>query len=121
VKVIGGIISIQANGTVYAAKGDWTWNLGRPKRRVVKGSDNAAHGLVEEPQVAFIEGKITDRGDLDMDNLTALKDATVTLACGNGKLVILREAAYAAEGTGNTGEGEVDARFEGASGEEVPA
>lgn len=120
-KRIGGIISIQVNGAVFAAKGDWSWNLGRPKRSVIKGSDDAAHGYKEEPQVAYIEGKFTDRGDLDMNALTAMTNGTVTLQLANGKVIVLRDAVYAAEGSGNTAESEVDARFEGASGEEVKA
>lgn len=120
-KRIGGTISIQVNGAVYAAKGDWSWNLGAPKRSVIKGPDNQAHGYKEEPQVAFIEGKFTDRGDMDMLALTGLVNATVTLALATGKIIVLRDAVYAAEGTGTTAESEVDARFEGASGEEVPS
>jgi hypothetical protein len=121
VKRIGGTIAVQVNGTLYLAKGDWSWNLGEPKRGVIKGPDNQAHGFKEEPQVAYVEGKFSDRGDLDMKTLTGLTNATVTLTLANGKIIVLRDAVYAAEGTGTTAESEVDARFEGASGEEVPS
>jgi len=39
----------------------------------------------------------------------------------NGKTVVLRSAWYAGEGKVNTAESEIDARFEGLSGEEIGA
>lgn len=114
----GGIIQVQTNGELLDAKGSWTYNLGRPKREPVIGSDGV-HGYKEVPQVAFIEGEATDRGSLDLAKLVTMKDATVTLALANGKTVVLRNAWYAGDGTGNTEEGNVQIRFEGASGEEV--
>jgi hypothetical protein len=114
----GGIITVTTNGVRYDAKGDFTYNLGRPKRKALVGSDGV-HGYVDEPQPAFIEGKITDRGSLDLDALVTMKDASVMLDLGVGKVVALRDAWYAAEGTGNSAEGEIDFRFEGLSAEEV--
>jgi hypothetical protein len=114
----GGLISVQANGTIYNAKGAFTYNLGQPKRDPVVGSDGV-HGYTEKPQIAFIEGAITDREDLDLAALLTMTDATVTLQLAVGKIVILRNAWYASEGTGNTEEGEIPFRFEGKSGEET--
>lgn len=116
----GGIIQVQINGSVQDAKGSWSYNLGRPKREAIVGSD-VVHGFKELPQVAYIEGEITDRGTLDLAALVNLRDATVTLELANGKVVVLRSAWFAGDGTGNTEEGNVAVRFEGASGEEVPA
>lgn len=114
----GGIIQVQINGELQDAKGDFTYNLGRPVREAVVGSD-AVHGYTEKPQVAFVEGEITDRGTLDLDGLVRLENATVTLELANGKVIVLREAWFAGEGTGNTGEGNIAVRFEGKSGEEI--
>lgn len=115
---VGGIISVQINGEIYNAKGNWTYNLGRPKRESVVGSD-ALHGFKETPQVAFIEGEITDRSEMDLDKLVTAKDATITLQLANDKVIVLREGFFAGEGTGNTEEGNIQVRFEGASAEEV--
>ena len=79
------------------------------------------HGPKETPQVAFIEGEITDRGDLDLDGLVTILDATVTLALGNGKVIALFDAWYAGDGTGNSEEANIDVRFEGKTAEEVAA
>jgi len=114
----GGLIQVQVNGEVFDAKGNWTYNLGRPKREAIIGMD-VVHGFKETPQAAFIEGEITDRGTLDLATLVSLVDATVTLSLANGKVIVLRDAWFAGDGTGNTDEGNVDARFEGSGAEEI--
>lgn len=115
---VGGLIEVKVDGQIYNAKGNFTYNLGRPRREAVVGSDTV-HGYKETPQVAFIEGEITDRADFSLDALTRIENATVYLRLANGKLIVLREAWYAGEGTGNTEEGNIAFRFEGKSGEEV--
>jgi hypothetical protein len=117
---VGGIIELKINGAIYSAKGNFTYNLGRPMREAVVGSD-AVHGYKETPQVAFIEGEITDHVDMDLDALVRMDDATVMLRLANSKLVVLRNAWFAGEGTGNTEEGNIALRLEGMSGEEVRA
>jgi hypothetical protein len=114
----GGIIQLQVNGELHDAKGNFTYNLGRPKREGIVGSDGV-HGYKETPQVAFIEGEITDRGNLDLAKLVTMFGATVTLELANGKVIVLRDAWFASEGTGNTEEGNIAVRFEGANGEEI--
>jgi hypothetical protein len=118
---VGGIISLQTNGEVQNAKGAFTYNLGKPKRKPVLGSDGKVHGWTEEAQVPFIEGALTDRGDLDLEALVAFESGTVTLELANGKVIVVREACYADDGTGNTEEGEIKVRFEGKSADEITA
>ena len=113
-----GIIFFKVDGTQYDAKGNFTYNLGQPKREGIAGSDGV-HGFTEKVQIPFIEGEITDRSDLDLAAMLNLDGVTVTLELGNGKVVLLRDAWYAAEGTGNSEEGNIQVRFEGKSGEEV--
>lgn len=115
---IAGIIALKVNGTQYLAKGNFTYNIGKPKREGVVGSDGT-HGYKETPQIAFIEGEITDRSDISLETLLATTGATVTLELGNGKVIVLRDAWYAADGTFNTEEGNGQVRFEGMSGEEI--
>lgn len=115
---VGGIIELKVNGSTYSAKGNFTYNIGRNRKEAVIGADRT-HGFKETPQVAFIEGEITDRRTLDLDTLLTLDNATVMLRLANGKLIVLRQAWYAAEGTGNTEEGNIAFRVEGMDGEEV--
>jgi hypothetical protein len=117
---VGGPVQFQINGEVYRAKGNFTYNAGRPMREAILGNDTV-HGYKETPQVAFVEGEITDAGDVDLAALVSTTDATVTLELANGKMFVLRDAWFAGEGTGNSEEGNIAVRFEGASGEEVPA
>lgn len=114
----GGFIRVHVDGVVYDAKGDATYNLGRPKRDPIIGAD-AVHGFKETPQVAYVELKFTDRGDLDVDVLVRKKNSTVMLELANGKAVVFRDAWYSAEGAVNTGEGEIDARFDAIQAEEI--
>lgn len=115
---IGGTIALKVNGDIYFAKGNFTYNIGKPKREGVVGAD-VVHGYKETPQIPFIEGEITDRNELSLEDLVTLDDATITLELANGKVITLSEAWYAGEGTGNTEEGNIACRFEGMSAEEV--
>jgi hypothetical protein len=114
----GGTINLQTNGELQLAKGAFTYNLGHPKRDGIQGSDGF-HGYKEVPQVAFIEGAITDRSTLDLKALVTMKDGVVTLELANGKIIVLRDAYWAGEGTVNTEEGEIAVRWEGSGAEEV--
>lgn len=115
---IGGTIALKVNGDIYFAKGNFTYNLGKPKREGVIGADTV-HGYKETPQIPFVEGEITDRNELSLEDLVTLDEATITLELANGKVISLSEAWYAGEGTGNTEEGNIACRFEGMSAEEV--
>jgi len=113
-----GLIQLQINGEIESAKGNFTYGLGAHRREAIIGSDGI-HGYLERPQVGFIEGEITDRGDLDLRKIFEGKDVTVTLALANEKVVVLRDAWFAGEGVGNTNEANIAVRWEGASAEEV--
>lgn len=114
----GGLIELQVAGVKHDAKGSFSYNLGRPVREAIVGADSV-HGFKEAPQVAFIEGEVTDRGTLDLAQLLNTTDATVTLTLANGKVIVLRDAWFAGEGTASTEEGAIPVRFEGASAEEI--
>jgi hypothetical protein len=116
---VGGIIQFKINGTIYPAKGNFTYNLGKPKREGIVGSDNRVHGFKETPQIPFIEGEITDSYDLDIGGILDITDSTLLLELSNGKSFILRGAFYAGDGNLETEEGKLQIRFEGVEGEEV--
>ena len=115
---IGGTIFLNINGEGFNAKGEFTYNIGAPKREGIVGADQM-HGYKEMPQVPYIEGAITDTSELNLESLLKLKDATITLRLANGKTIVLREAWYAGDGNVTTEEGEIECRFEGMRGEEV--
>jgi hypothetical protein len=113
-----GLIQVQVNGEIVDAKGSWSYGLGRPKREAVIGADGV-HGFKEMPQVCYIEGAITDRGSLDVAALVSGRDLTITLSLSNGKVIVLRDAWFAGDGTASTEESEIPVRWEGANGEEI--
>lgn len=114
---VGGIFNLKVDGELYKAKGNFTYNIGSPKREGVVGADGV-HGFKENPQVPFAKGEITDDPELSLSVLTTAEDATVTLELANGKVITISEAWYAGEGTGNTEEGNIGFRFEGMRGDE---
>ncbi len=113
-----GLLYVRIDGTQYDARGNWTYNVGAPKREAIVGADGV-HGYREMPQTPYIEGEVTDSRTLDLDALVRLEDVTVTLELANGKTVVLRNAWYAADGTVGTEQGNVQIRFEGLSAEET--
>lgn len=110
---VGGIIFLKIDGRQYKAKGDFSYNLGKPMREAVVGADTV-HGYSEKPQVAFVEGEITDSANLDLATLVQSDGVTVTLELANSKVIVLNQAWFAGDGTGNTGEGNIAVRFESA-------
>lgn len=112
-----GILFVKVNGERIDVKGNWTIGLGTPKREAIVGSDGV-HGFKEMPQVAYIEGTATDRGDLDLKALFNVVDATVSVEFANGKNGVLSGAWYAGDATVTSEEGEVAMRFEGLNYEE---
>jgi len=113
-----GILFLKVNGQIFDAKGNFTYNLGVPKREAIVGADQV-HGYKEMPQAAFIEGELTDSRALDLVALCKIDDATATLELANGKIVVLRNAWYAGDGNVQTEEGNIVLRLEAKSGEEV--
>lgn len=113
-----GIITVQVDGEIQEAVGDFTYNLGSPKREALIGADKV-HGFKETPQVAFIEGKLRDRKMLNLKKTVEADNATVTLALANGKVIVLRQAWFAGDGNASTDEATVDVRYEGLSAEEI--
>lgn len=112
------MIQFKVAGVTMDAKGSFSYNPGRPKREAIVGADSV-HGYMEKPQVAFVEGEITDRGSLSLADLVSMSGEDVYLELGNGKVFVLREAWFAGEGTANSEEGNIAVRYEGKNGEEV--
>lgn len=115
---VGGIIEIKANGVLYAAKGEFTYNMGANKREAVVGAD-AVHGYKETVQAPKCEGAITDSGDLDVKTLLNLKDATVTLSLANDKVIVFKDAWYSGDGNITTEEGEIEFAIQALRAEEI--
>lgn len=117
-KRVGGIIYFRINGVLHRAKGNFSYNLGRPKRESVVGADGV-HGYKETPQVGYIEGAITDHLDLDVQALVEATDVDSDLELANGKVIHAHQGWFSADGTVSTEEGEIQVRIESDLVEEV--
>lgn len=106
-----GKIYLKIDGELRDAKGSFSYNLGNDKRDPITGADGI-HGYKETPQVAFIEGAITDSDDLNVESMVTQDNVTVTLELVNGKTIVLSNAWFAGEGTVTTEEGEITVRWE---------
>lgn len=115
---VGGTIALLIDGRQYLEKGEFTYNLGAPKRTPVAG-ESSIHGYSEAPQIARIEGEITDEGDLDLRTLLDADGVTATLELANGKTVVLSDAWYAADGDGRTREGNIQILLHSVNAREV--
>lgn len=103
---VGGTITLRVGGVRRKAKGEFTYNLGLPKRTPVVGADGV-HGYKEEPQAPKISGKITDEGGLSLAEILTLRNTPVSLELANGKVIEGRACYYTGEGDVTTGEGEI--------------
>jgi hypothetical protein len=115
---VGGAIELKIGGVMRDAKGSFTYNKGAVKREAILGPTGVV-GYKEMAQVPFLEGAITDKGNLDLDDIVGVTDETITLTLGNGKVFVLRNAWYAGDGNVTTEEGEIEVRFEGKGADEV--
>lgn len=106
-----GRIELKIDGQLVDAKGSFTYGLGQDVREAMVGADGI-HGYKETPQVAFIEGEITDSPSLSYSDFIRLDGVTVTLRLGNNKTIILNEAWFAGDGQGQTEEANLAVRFE---------
>lgn len=107
-----GILYLKFDGEVQDAKGNFTYNFGKPRREEVMGADRF-HGFKETPQPALIEGEITDKKEMDVAKIVLIKDSTITLELRNDKTVVLKNASFAGEGNIQTEEGNLAVRFVG--------
>ena len=118
---VGGIISFKIDNVAYNAKGSFTYGYGFETRETISGSDRV-HGYKSMVTPPFIEGEITDAGDIDMIAFAGLTNATVSLELGNGKTFALYEAHNLNQDgvSGETEEGNIAFRFEGTRAQDVP-
>lgn len=118
---IAGVINIAQNGVALDAVGNFTLNLGQPKREDMVGADRW-HGYKEMPQAAGGSGEIRDRSDLDVINtILNMTNATITIEAANGKTYLFEEAFYKADGSIETEDGKIQFEWGARSGQELLA
>jgi len=119
-QLIGGTIFFKIDGDIYKAKGGFKYGAGKPEREAVVGVDGV-HGYTEKPTAPFIEGELTDHGDLSIDDLANITESTITIDLANGKTFVLKQAWNCNKDglSVEADDGKIGVRFEGMQGEEV--
>jgi len=114
-----GTISLDIDGETIELNGEFTYNLGG-KKRTAKVGPKKVYGYKEEQMIPKIEGEILDSSQLDVKaKLLDISNSTITLELANGKIFILRNAWWGADGDIGTAEANIQAVFEGIEGEEI--
>ena len=116
-----GTLHITIGGVRRDARGEFTYNIGAPKRTAMQNEAHETIGYMSEGQTPSIEGAITDQSDLVLSDLVNLDDETITLEMANGKVFTLHNAWFAGDGNVTTRESNIELRFEGRTAEETNA
>ena len=115
--VTAGPFTLTVDGKVYNAKGSFTYSGQKSVRDALQNSKHDTIGYYSEPKTPFIEGVITDSGDLDEaalitgDNIEAIQ-----LELANGKVFTLSDAWFAGESDITTEQGEIPVKWQGKAG-----
>ena len=113
-----GTLVFKIDGTQYALAGDFTLNPGVVRKEELIGPDGTI-AFKHTYQAAVLEGTIRDRPDLDVKELLALEDVTITAELTNGKAWVLANATQTAEGSLDSAEGAIQIRFAAERAEEL--
>jgi hypothetical protein len=115
---IAGFMEITQNGTKLRAAGAFSYDLGLPKREGIVGPD-AHHGYSEKPKIPYIEGMIIVDPNLSITDICSTTGASIVLTLATGKQIMLGDAYYSGDGTGDTEGGTLQVRFDGMRANEV--
>ncbi|MFG1461728.1 phage tail tube protein [Xanthobacter sp. DSM 24535] len=116
-KRVAGVSYLKVGSTQYPVQ-ELEYDVTPSTREGVVGLDGV-HGFKETPKVPYISGQITTAPTVSIETLHATTDATVMAECPDGRVIVIRNAWYAAEATAAPAEGRVAFRFEGLSGDEL--
>jgi len=110
--ISSGLLSLVAGSTVLNAVGDFTYSTARTQIEVVTGVDRHASER-HTPVTPFVQGTISDTGDLDTRSLEGARFDTVQLSLQNGKKIKINKAIQVNRIEVNAIEGTMEVRFEG--------
>lgn len=113
-----GVVSIRRNGSPIRLKGNVTYSVGGMMRESVLGPRGLI-GFSKRGAAAFIEVETIDAGDLDLEDLQAAENETITLQLENGKTIVVNEASVVGQIQVNGEDGGITVRFEGPTGKEI--
>jgi hypothetical protein len=110
--ISSGLLSLLANGKPLNAMGDFTYSTARTEIEIMTGVDRHASER-HTPVTPFIEGTISDSGDLDTRTLHGARFDAVQLQLLNGKTIKINKATQVSRIEVNAIDGTFTVRFEG--------
>jgi len=115
---IGGVHKLYVNSVEYILKGDPTFDVGGVKRTPI---DTISGKVFSKKEIVHssVSGTIVNTSELDLVALREMKDATIILACPNGKQVVFRNAFFTEDPSVSGSEGEVSFAFAADPAEEL--
>lgn len=116
---IGGITSLDIDGTKVSVRGNASINLGQAKREGVAGLTQV-DGYTEKPQVPNGSCEITDlRGVSMKDTILNMTSSKISFEFANGKTYFFEEAWYTGDGNIESEEGKLNFEFGAMFGDEI--
>lgn len=115
---IGGEHKLFIDSKEYILKGDPTFDVGGVKRTPIDTISGKTFSKKETIH-SSISGTIVNTSALDLVALREIKDATITLECPNGKVVVFRNAFFVEDLSVSGSEGEVTFSFAADPAEEI--
>lgn len=115
---IAGVAYFKADGNQFALRGNFTVSPSPLERKMIAGQDYV-HGYSEDPRVPFIEGDVSLVPGMNIEDVDAMINVTITAELANGKVYVLKEGVCKAAHELQSKEGQVRIRFEGTSCDEI--
>lgn len=115
---IGGTAYFKVDGRQFSLRGNLQVSIATSLRTGVAGEDGP-HGFTEAPRMPFFQGDFSTLGDMSIEEIQAIDEATVTCELNNGKTYVLERAWCASAIEINTAQGQFQLKFEGMNGFEL--
>ena len=109
---VAGTIHFKVNGTPYAAFGNWTIDLGLPKKSSLMAGNGKRAGKKEEHRPASLKGEMYKIMGVSVGDIAAIDNATITLVVGDGSRFVFNGANSSGETTYETEDGKISCEFE---------
>ena len=120
INVIAGKIEVSATGYGFHTTGNFTLNLGIPKREGLTGPDQKVHGFKESSQIPSIKGMIRKIPSMNITNdILKMVDATVTVKGADNTRYMFESAFYSGDGNIELENGEIQFECEARSATEI--
>jgi hypothetical protein len=110
--ISSGLLSLLVDGRALNAMGDFTYSTARTEIEIMTGVDRHASER-HTPVTPFIEGTVSDAGDLDTRTLHGARYDAVQLRLLNGKSIKINKATQVSRIEVNAIDGTFSVRFEG--------